>query len=114
MKKLALVAAAMLTFAIPAAEAQYRQDGPRHGYQQRHVAPHHARPAVRHAPPRVQRHRWARGQHYRDWRRHSAVRDYHRHGLRRPARGQHWVKVNNDYLLVATATGLIAAIVAGR
>ncbi len=49
-----------------------------------------------------------------DWRRHSHVRDYHRHGLRRPGRGQAWVRVDNNYLLLSMATGLIASITAAR
>ncbi len=42
------------------------------------------------------------------------VRDYRRYGLHAPGRGQHWVRVNNDYLLVAAVGGLIGAIIAGR
>jgi len=42
------------------------------------------------------------------------VRDYHRHGLRKPARGQQWVKVDNSYLLMSVATGLILGVAAGR
>ncbi|WP_203566152.1 RcnB family protein [Aurantimonas aggregata] len=41
-----------------------------------------------------------------------AVNDWQRQGLRRPANGQRWVRVDNDYLLVAAASGLIASIVA--
>ena len=57
---------------------------------------------------------WKRGQRYSDWRRHPPVRDYHRHGLKRPAPGQQWIKVDNDYLLVGLATGLIAGVIAAR
>ncbi len=49
-----------------------------------------------------------------DWRSRSQVRDYHRHGLRAPGRGQAWVKVDNNYLLLSMATGLIAAVTAAR
>lgn len=61
----------------------------------------------------VKKPRWSRGQRYSDWRRHT-VRDYHRHGLRAPGRGQQWVKVDNDFLLVTAATGVIASIIAAR
>ncbi len=62
----------------------------------------------------AKRHQWKRGQRYSDWRRHQAVRDYRRHGLKRPAPGQQWIKVDNDYLLVSIASGLIAGIIAAR
>lgn len=63
---------------------------------------------------KVQRHHWKRGERYGDWRRHNAVRDWHRHGLKRPAPGQQWIKVNNDYLLIGMATGVIASLIAAR
>ena len=63
----------------------------------------------------VERHsNWKRGQRYPDWRRHQPVRDYSRHGLKRPGRGQEWIRVGNDYLLVSVASGLIGAMIAGR
>lgn len=62
----------------------------------------------------VHKKRWSKGQRYSNWRRHQEVRDYRRHGLRKPARGQHWVKVDNEFLLITAATGLIAGIVASR
>jgi Ni/Co efflux regulator RcnB len=61
-----------------------------------------------------QRSHWKRGQRYSDWRRHQPVRDYSRHGLKRPGRGQEWIRVGNDYLLVSIASGLIGAMIAGR
>ena len=64
----------------------------------------------------------ARREHQRDWRhrggrvpaqyRGRGVDDWQRQGLRRPGNGQRWVRVDNDYLLVAAASGLIASIVA--
>ncbi|TIQ49916.1 MAG: hypothetical protein E5X61_12930, partial [Mesorhizobium sp.] len=36
-----------------------------------------------------------------------------RYGLRRPSRGQEWIRVGNDYLLVSVVSGIIfGAIVA--
>lgn len=58
--------------------------------------------------------KWSKGQRYGDWRRHQEVRDYKRYGLRKPGRGQHWVKVDNQYLLITAATGLIAAMMMAR
>lgn len=60
------------------------------------------------------RHNWRKGERYSDWKRRPAVRDYHRHGLRKPGRGQQWVKVDNSYLLMSVATGPILGVAAGR
>lgn len=115
MKNLVLAAIGLSMMAIPAAQAQPRHDGPRPGVHRPAVAPPAAhRPHVKPAPSRSHRARWSSGQRYNDWRRHSAVRDYNRYGLRRPGHGQQWIKVNNDYLLITTATGVIASIIAGR
>ena len=114
LKHLVLAAIGLSMLAVPAAQAQPRHDGPRAGVHRPAAPPPAAhRPHVRPAPSHAHRH-WSKGQRYNDWRRHSAVRDYHRYGLRRPGPGQRWIKVNNDYLLVSTATGLIASIMAGR
>ena len=40
------------------------------------------------------------------------VSDWSHRGLRRPPHGQRWVHVDNDYVLISTATGIIASIVA--
>jgi Ni/Co efflux regulator RcnB len=42
------------------------------------------------------------------------VRDFHRYGLRKPSRGQQWVKVDNTYLLMSIATGVILGVNAAR
>ena len=47
--------------------------------------------------------------HYRT--KHYVVDDWRGHKLQRPARGQHWVQVGSDYLLVAAATGIIAQVI---
>lgn len=49
---------------------------------------------------------------YRD---HVYVVDHWRaHHLSRPRRGQHWVQVGADYVLVSAATGLIVSAVTGQ
>ncbi|MBN9072531.1 MAG: RcnB family protein [Rhizobiales bacterium] len=58
-------------------------------------------------------HRWKRGDRYRDWRSHRAV-DWRRHHLRRPAHGQQWIRVGNDYLLVSIMSGVIAGMIAAH
>jgi Ni/Co efflux regulator RcnB len=41
------------------------------------------------------------------------IDDYRRYRLRTPPPGYHWVRVRNDYLLVAIASGLIFDVIAG-
>ena len=41
---------------------------------------------------------------------HYVVDNWRAHGLNSPARGQHWVQVGGDYLLVSIATGVIASV----
>lgn len=57
--------------------------------------------------------KWARGQRLpSEYRARGYYVDYRAHRLRQPPRGYQWVRVNDDYLMVALATGLIASIVA--
>ncbi|MBB3393256.1 Ni/Co efflux regulator RcnB [Rhizobium sp. BK275] len=62
----------------------------------------------------VRRHHWSKG--YRmsaaERGRYGEVRDYRRYRLAPPPRGYHWVKADNDYLLVGVATGVISSIIA--
>ncbi|QDL38366.1 RcnB family protein [Rhodoferax sediminis] len=51
----------------------------------------------------------------RDFRnRQYVVNDYRAYHLSRPPRGQQWVQVGSDYVLIAIASGLIANIVLSR
>ncbi|OOG52177.1 RcnB family protein [Polaromonas sp. C04] len=51
----------------------------------------------------------------RDYRnRQYVVNDYRAYHLSPPPRGQQWVQVGSDYVLIAIATGLIANIVLSR
>ena len=60
-------------------------------------------------------HHWARGQRLpTEYRTRGHYVDYRRHHLRQPPRGYQWVQVNNDYVMVALATGLIASIIANQ
>lgn len=58
-------------------------------------------------------HEWRHGERIgRDeWRRHERV-DYRRYHLRRPPRGYEWRRVDNNFVLAAAATGLIASVIA--
>jgi Ni/Co efflux regulator RcnB len=125
MKRLILALVASTLIAAPAAQAQ-SWNGPSHGshqVQRKHVEDKRHR-ADRHVVKKTERHvvkkrtvgkaRWHRGDRLPGWQRNVVVRDYHRHGLRRPARGQHWVKVDNHYLLVGITSGIIAGLFAAR
>lgn len=62
----------------------------------------------------VKRSHWKRGQKYSGWRQHRPVRDYGRYGLKRPGRGQEWIRVGNDYILVSVLSGVIAGMIAAH
>jgi Ni/Co efflux regulator RcnB len=108
-----LAALAFSIAAVPMAGAQSRDQGSRHGH-------HYTQPAKpgwqapRHYEPQKRRHHWKKGQRVSDWKRRPAVRDWHRYDLKRPARGQQWVRVDRDYLLISMATGVVLGVIAGR
>jgi Ni/Co efflux regulator RcnB len=56
--------------------------------------------------------RWGRGQRmgYNDWNDARRV-DYRQYNLRQPPRGHEWRRKDDRFLLVAVATGLIAAVI---
>ena len=56
---------------------------------------------------------WYKGGHIdrNDWNRGHRVSDYRRYHLQRPPRGYEWRQVDNNYVLAAAATGLIAGLV---
>ncbi|WP_439628594.1 RcnB family protein [Shinella sp.] len=103
-----LAAVALSVAAAPMAQAaqQYGHDR-KPGYSQTYKK----KVVVR---KKVHRRAWHQGERYSDWKRRPAVRDYHRYGLRKPNRGQQWVKVDNDYLLLSIATGVILGVAAAR
>ena len=57
-------------------------------------------------------HDWRQGGHIdrSDWGRGHRV-DYRSHHLRTPPRGYEWRQVDNNYVLAAAATGLIASVI---
>lgn len=120
-KRTILAAIAVSMLAVPMAQAQSRYDGPgRHGQYHSQSSkpgkPGYQAPSRRHQAqrPAPQRNHWKQGQRVSNWNKRQHVRDYGRHGLRRPARGQQWVKIDNDYLLVSLATGVILGMAVGR
>lgn len=113
MKRIFISAIALSMLAVPAAQAQ---SGSSRGHEKR-IEQRFERPGVSGHSYRkrdAQRHRFERGHRYTNWKRHGQVRDWKRHGLRKPGRGQQWVRVGNDYLLITIASGIIAGIIAGR
>lgn len=117
MKRLVLSAVALSMLALPISQAQAgpRHEPPRyerqdHGWKKK---PGYDRKVVI-RKKEVTKKRWVRGNRVPDWQRKHVVRDYHRYGLRRPAYGQQWVKVDNDFLLVSIASGIIGGIIASQ
>lgn len=91
-------------------------------FAQSYRAQHHG--PARHGPTHVEKHvtkkvvvrkdRWARGHALPRQYRQSYVRDYHRYHLRAPGPGQRWVKADNQFILINSITGVIAALAAAR
>jgi Ni/Co efflux regulator RcnB len=61
-------------------------------------------------------HRWARGERLPPsyYQSRTYYVDYRTFHLRRPPYGYQWVRVDDDYVLVALTTGLIASIIASN
>ncbi len=106
MKKLFAFALAGTMLAASLAQAEQWREPPRHDrrYDDRRPDPRHYE----------QKRRWARGQRMDDWRRYQDVREYRRYGLREPGRGQQWVRVDNQFVLLSVATGVILGLSVAR
>lgn len=102
MKKLIILSTAAIMALSPmlgAAQAQNRSPG---GAQvERQVK-----------KPQARKQQWKKGARYNG--RGSRVSDHRGHNLKAPPKGYRWVRDGNDFLLIATATGIIASVVAGR
>ena len=60
-------------------------------------------------------HAWAKGQRLpSEYRTRGHYVDYRRYHLRAPPRGYRWVRVDNNYMMVAMTSGLIASIIAAN
>ncbi len=127
------IAAASLGFASLSFAQGYEPRGPMgrdgHNSAQRGFDPRHDRngPNVGsrgfdHRDARRDSYHGARGpQYYRGGRipahyrnRHYVVTNWRAHHLHAPRRGQQWVQVGSDYVLVAIASGVIAQLVLSR
>jgi Ni/Co efflux regulator RcnB len=100
MKRFLITAAALslLAGSVTAASAQPRRDD-HHGPSMMMRAPDH--------------HDWRRGGHIarNDWNRGQRVTDWRNRHLQAPPRGYEWRRVDNNYVLAAVTTGLIASII---
>jgi Ni/Co efflux regulator RcnB len=117
MKRLitASLAVLMLAGGASAASAQDWRNDHRNdrGYEQgrNDQARHDDRRDDRH--DRQDRRRWAKGQRLDSRYRANTyyVSDYRSRGLRAPPRGYRWQRVDDQYVLAAVATGLIASVI---
>ncbi|RDJ07897.1 RcnB family protein [Rhizobium grahamii] len=108
MKKPFALALAGTMLVAPFAQAQQWREPPHHDRR------YDDRRDYRDYRDYEEKRRWARGQRMADWRRHQAVREYRRYGLREPGRGQQWVRVDNQFVLLSVATGVILGLTAVR
>jgi len=114
MKKIILATVAFSLIATPAAFAQhYGGPQPKHSEQNWKGKPgaqsHKHGSNYRKEAPR----RWSKGQRLDSRYRRQVVheRDYRRYRLHQPPRGYQWVRVDNDFILVSVATGVISSII---
>jgi Ni/Co efflux regulator RcnB len=125
MKRLILAAVAFSMLAVPSAYADYKPahrevhkvqkfDGPNRTVIRKVDKKVYRRGDHKVVVKKVNRTHWVRGNRVPDWNKRYVVRDYNRYGLYRPAYGQRWIKVDNNYLLVAVATGVIIGMAAAN
>ncbi|MGV1869391.1 RcnB family protein [Agrobacterium rosae] len=108
MKKFFSILLAATVLAAPMAQAQSRHDDrPGHRTMERSVT---TKKVI------IKKHRWDRGQRLSAAERRHVIdrRDYRRHSLREPGRGQRWVRVDNQYLLINVANGIIIGLSGAR
>lgn len=105
MKRLTLALVALSFLAAPAAYADTWRPHQNRYEMNPHVTVHTERDRARYAKPH-----WQVGKRVPAWQR-KAVRDYHRFGLHRPGRGQQWVRIGNDFLLVKITSGSVIRII---
>ncbi|NGM51753.1 hypothetical protein G5B46_19240 [Caulobacter sp. 602-2] len=119
MKRLIITAVAASLLAGTAlsgtAMAQPRHDDRHDRYEQQRAYEKGRRDQARYERKEDRREyrRWAKGQRLDARYRGNGyyVSDYRRHGLRAPPRGYRWQRVNDQYILAAVATGIIASVI---
>jgi Ni/Co efflux regulator RcnB len=88
----------------------------RRDYRRAYVVAHHParfRAGNYYRPSGYRHYAWHRGAHLPSsyYAPRYVVHDYHAYHLHRPPHGHHWVRVDNDVLLTAIATGVVVAVV---
>jgi Ni/Co efflux regulator RcnB len=74
---------------------------------------HYRASAYKH-PPGYRQHQWNHGERLPASYRSNAYRvDYRQYGLRAPPPGYYYTRVDNDVVLTAAASGLIASVIVG-
>ncbi len=114
MKRIVNTAVVLSLLFSASAFAGPQQDRDRHDPAPRHAnAPANANGA-RHAAPPSAHHAPRKGQRLAAHQRGTRVADYSRHGLHRPGKGNEWRRIDNRYVLIALATGLVMEVANGR
>ncbi|HEY0334114.1 MAG TPA: RcnB family protein [Stenotrophomonas sp.] len=65
-------------------------------------------------PPGQAKKHWKKGETLPRDHRGDYVQDYRKHGLHSPPPGHQWRRVNDEYVLIAVATGVIASVILGN
>lgn len=114
MKKFLAVLLAATVLAAPIAQAQSHSRDKSSDRNRPVAAQNYSGKAVA-KKPQVSK-RWNRGQRISASQRRNVIdrRDYRRYNLSAPRQGQRWVRVDNQYLLINFATGMIVAMASGR
>jgi Ni/Co efflux regulator RcnB len=115
MKKLVIGVFAAALVAAPAAFADNHQDDGHHSQSKMMSGPAHYDSGMsaptgdmhRNDHAMMPHHNWRHGDRLPEQYRHYAGIDWRAHHLRRPPHGYHWVRVDDDYVLVAVATGIV-------
>jgi Ni/Co efflux regulator RcnB len=91
---------------------QYGHQAPQNHFEPDRRADHHFKGKRYKAPRGYQARSFHRGEQLPSaYRSKSYVVNYHTYGLRAPPRGYQYVRVNNDVVLTAITTGIIASVI---
>ncbi len=111
--------AGSVTTAYAGGRDNHRRSESRHHYDRNaHVGERlvHRYKVVKKAPKHSHKRAWRQGdrlpRHYHHANRY-VVHNHYSYRLRTPPRGHQWVRVNNDVILTAIATGLVVEVVSG-
>ena len=115
MRRLILTTLALSFLAVPAALADSRPSMRLDAAHQASTV--HSKVVVKETPrgrvvrkTTVVKPHWQVGKSVPAWQR-KAVRDYRHYGLRRPAYGQQWVRVGDDFLLIKSRSGVVVRVI---